>query len=1043
MFSWIIGSSIKFRFMILAAAVAMMALGFERLRSMPIDVFPEFAPPLVEIQTEGPGMSAPEVEELITIPMEQQLRGTPGLDALRSSSVNALSAIRMVFKLGTDVLHARQLVQERLKLAIPDLPLSAGMPVILQPLSSTSRVMKIGISSKTMSQMDLSMVAYWTIKFRLMRVAGVANVPIWGDRIKSLQVQVDPDLMRLHRVPLDTVLDATSDALDFGLLKHTTAGKTRVDGLIDTPNQRLTIQHMTPVVNPEDMNKIPLKSSDGQAVSMGDVAKVVWDTWPMIGDAVINDGPGLMMIVEKLPWANTLDVTRGVEAAIESLRPGLPGIEIDTQIFRPATFIELSVNNLTRALMLGAVLVMLVLIAFLYEWRAALISVIAIPLSLVAAGLVLYWRGTTINTMVLAGFVIALGSVVDDAIIDVENIVRRLRQARAQGSTRSIASIILEASLEIRSPIFIATLIIVLSVLPVYFMGGLSGAFFEPLATAYILAMLASMIVAVTVTPALCLLMLNPAALHQRQSPMVSWLQGVYEAALKRVISAPRATFATAGGIAVIGFGVWPLLGHALLPSFKERDFLMHWVTLPGTSHPESVRITTQASRELRAIPGVRNFGAHVGRAIGGDEPYGVNFTENWISVDPRADYDKTLAAVEETVAGYPGMYRDVQTYLKERIKEVLTGAGESIVVRIFGPELPTLRAKAEEVKKAIADIDGLVDLHVEYQVDIPHVTVKVDLEKAAGVGLKPGDIRRAAATIMSGIEVTDIHREGKVYDIFVWSIPEKRQNLTSIREMLIDTPAGGHVRLADVADVSIEPTPNIIKRENVSRRIDVHANVKGRDLGSVANDVERRVHAINFPLEYHATMLGEYAERRAAQQRLLYATIATVIAIFFLLQGSFGSTRLAAIAFISLPAALVGGILAAMAGDRVLTLGSLVGFLTILGIAARNGILLFDHYQHLEREEGETFGPGLVLRGARERLSPILMTALTTGLALVPLLIAGNIPGHEIEHPMAVVILGGLVSSTLLVLFVMPALYLQFGAKLTSAVRSRQAIAI
>ncbi len=421
---------------------------------------------------------------------------------------------------------------------------------------------------------------------------------------------------------------------------------------------------------------------------MGDVAKVVWDTWPMIGDAVINDGPGLMMIVEKLPWANTLDVTRGVEAALESLKPGLARRSRSTPtIFRPATFIELSVDNLTHALLLGAALVVLVLIVFLYEWRAAVISVVAIPLSLVAAGLVLYMRGATINTMVLAGFVIALGSVVDDAIIDVENIVRRLRQARAQGSTRSMASIILEASLEIRSPIFIATLIIVLSVLPVYFMGGLSGAFFGPLATAYILAMLASMIVAVTVTPALSLMLLNPSAMHQRPSPMVSWLQGAYEAALKRVISAPRATFATAAGVAVIGFGAWPLLGHALLPSFKERDFLMHWVTLPGTSHPESVRITTQASRELRAIPGVRNFGAHVGRAIGGDEPYGVNFTENWISVDPRADYNKTLAAIEETVAGYPGIYRDVQTYLKERIKEVLTGSGESIVVRIFGPE--------------------------------------------------------------------------------------------------------------------------------------------------------------------------------------------------------------------------------------------------------------------------------------------------------------------------------------------------------------------
>ena len=456
----------------------------------------------------------------------------------------------------------------------------------------------------------------------------------------------------------------------------------------------------------------------------------------------------------------------------------------------------------------------------------------------------------------------------------------------------------------------------------------------------------------------------------------------------------------------------------------------MHWVPPEGTSHPEAFRITQKASRELRSIPGVRNFGAHIGRAIGGDEPYGINFTENWISVDPKVDYDRTRASIEAAVAGYPGLRRDVQTYLKERIKEVLTGAGESIVVRIFGPELPVLRQKAHEVEQALKDIPGLIDLHAEQQVDVPQIQVRVNLDAAARYGVKPGDVRRVVNVLMTGIEVTDIHKDGKVYDVFVWSAPSSRQNIDDIREFLIDTPYGGRVRLGEVADVKLVPTPNTIKRENNSRRIDVHANVKGRDLGSVAEEVKDRLETIQFPIGYYPHLLGEYKERQTAQRNLFHASIAFVLMILIMLHVSLQDWRLAAFIYLALPAALVGGILAAFAGDRVISLGSLVGMLTILGIAARNGILLIQHYRHIEQVEGEPFGLGLVLRGASERLSPILMTTLCTGLALLPLVIPGSIPGHEIEHPMAVVILGGLVTSTLLTLFVVPILYLRFGAR-------------
>jgi Cu/Ag efflux pump CusA len=620
--------------------------------------------------------------------------------------------------------------------------------------------------------------------------------------------------------------------------------------------------------------------------------------------------------------------------------------------------------------------------------------------------------------------------VVDDAIIDIENIIRRLRLHRREGSTKSTARIILEASLEVRSAIVYATLIEVMALIPVFFMEGLSGAFFKPLALSYAYAILASMVVALTVTPALGLLLLRNAPLEHRESPVVRWLHGGYQRLLGGIVQRPARAYVTVGVIVLLGVGVMTKLGEELLPSFKERDFLMHWLTKPGTGHPEMYRITREACQELTEIPGVQNCGSHIGRALVADEPVGMYFTENWVSVDPAVDYDSTLHAIQETVDGYPGIYRDVQTYLKERIREVLTGGGEAVIIRLFGPELDVLRASAEKIEDAMQGIEGMVDLHVQLQTMIPFVEVKVDLAAAERHGLKPGDVLRSANQVMTGHEVSDIHRDGWVYDVQVWTIPSARENLTNVREMLIDTPRGGHVRLADVASVTVKSTPNMIQRENAQRRIDVQANVRGRPLGDVVADVETRLATVELPLGYSVQLLGEWAERQAAQKRLRWLAIVAAIGILFLLETSFNNWRLATLSFVTLPSALVGGIIAAYLGDGIISLGSLVGFLTILGIAARNGIMMITHFQHLERQEGVPFGPELVMRGAQERLSPILMTALTTGLALIPLVWAGSIPGHEIEHPMAVVILGGLVTSTLLNLFVVPSLYLKFAAQ-------------
>jgi len=1024
----VVRASLRFRFIIIALAAAMMVFGAGRLPDAPVDVFPEFAPPRVEIQTISIGMSSAEVESLVTVPIEQALAGIEGLDVLRSKSVPQLSSIELIFEPGADLLKARQLVQERLAVVTPTLPTWASPPFMMQPLSATSRVMKIGLSSDDRSVLDLSLVSYWTIRSRLLSVPGVANVAIWGERLNQLQVQVEPELMARHGVTLNGVMEATASALDEGILRFTDGNVIGTGGFVDTASQRLVIEHVPTIIAPDDLAHITVTRADGIRVPLSDVARLVLDHQPLFGDAVINDGPGIMLIVEKFPWANTLEVTRGVEAAIEELRPGLTGIEIDTTIFRPATFIEVALENLARALLVGSVLVFVVLVVFLYDWRTALISLVAIPLSLMAATLVLLVRETTINTMILAGLVIAVGVVVDDAIIDIENIVRRLRLHRLGGGTRSTASVILESSLEVRGAIIYATLIDVVAIIPIFFIEGLSGAFFQPLAISYGLAVLASLGVALTVTPALALILLRGAPVERHESPLARVIQRGYERLLGQIVRSARPAFALVALTTLAGVVVTPQLGQSLLPDFKERDFLMHWVTAPGTSHPEEVRISTAACVELRSIPGVRNCGSHIGQALLADEVVGIDFGENWVSVDPAVDYDATHAAIQEVVDGYPGIRRDVQTYLKERIREVLTGSSDAIVVRIFGPDLGVLRDKAAEVEAAMGRIPGIIELHRELQVEIPQVEVEVDLATARAYGVKPGDVRRAASVMLASEEVGDIFFAGKAYDVHVWTTPEVRESVTDIARLPIDTVIAGPVALGTLADVRVAATPNSISHEGLTRRIDVEANVAGRDLGSVVRDVEEALATINFDQGYHPELLGEYAERQGAESRLALFAIAALIGIFLLLQASFASTRLATLSFLTLPSALVGGVLAAYASGGVLSLGSLVGFFTVLGIAARNGIMMINHFQHLEREEGEPFGPGLVIRGARERLSPILMTALATGLALVPLAIAGDLPGHEIEHPLAIVILGGLVTSTLLNLFVVPSLYLRFG---------------
>jgi CzcA family heavy metal efflux pump len=1031
---WVVSRSLRFRWLVLFAATAMMAYGISQIPSARVDVFPEFAPPRVEIQTIALGNSSAEVEELITVPIEQSLNGLPGLDELRSKSVSQLSSIELIFERGTDELRARQLIQERIAQVTPTLPTWASPPWMMPPLSATSRIMKIGLSSDELNLVEMSSITYWKIRQRLLRVPGVAAVDIYGERLQQRHIQVDPVKLAENGVPLERVMEVGADAVDAGVLQFTESFAVGTGGFVEAGGRRMNVRHVQPIVGPEELGQVPVVRRNGRVLRLSDVATVREDHQPVWGEGVVNEGDGLLLIVQKFRGANTMEVTKGVEDAVDEMRPGLPGLEIDTTIFRPATFIEQSIDNLTTALLIGVLLVILIIAAFLFELRTAFISLIAIPLSLIAAIAVLDLGGRSINVMVLAGLVVAIGVVVDDAIIDVENIVRRLRQARAEGSDVSTFRVVLDASVEVRSAITYATVINVVAIVPVFFLQGLSGSFFQPLVLSYGLAVLVSMVVALTVTPALCLLLLSRGHLRRTDSPLLRVLKRGYGAILERVIRRPGPALATAAVLMLAGLLIYPTLGSQLLPNFKERDFLMHWLTEPSTGAEEEKRISIRACRDLREIPGVRNCGSHIGQALLSDEIYGVYFGENWISVSEDVDYDKTLDAVHRTVEGYPGLYRDVQTYLRERIKEVLTGTSESIVVRIFGPELDVLREKAELISKRIAKVDGVIDAHPDFAEDLPHIEVELDLDAARRHGLKPGDVRRQSSTLLASEEVSDIFYGGKAYDVHVYSVPSARNSLTDVEELPIDTPGGGQVRLHDVADVRVAPTPNHIERELQSRRIDVGANVEGRDLASVVDEVEDVVDGVRFPREYHAEVLGESTELNAAQDRLLVFGVAAAIAIFLLLHAAFGSVRLATLTFLLLPMALVGGVLAVWLGDGVLSLGSLVGFLTVFGIAARNGILMISHFQHLERYEGEPFGPGLVLRGAKERLAPILMTASATGLALVPLAVPGAIPGHEIEHPMAIVILGGLITATLLNLFVLPSLYLRFARGSTAA---------
>jgi CzcA family heavy metal efflux pump len=1041
---WIIGTSLRFRLLVVGLAAGVLAVGIVQLRDAPTDVLPEFAPPYAEVQTEAPGLSAQEVEQLITVPLEADLlNGVQGVDVLRSESVPGLSSVTMVFEPGTDIYRARQLVQERLTQAHA-LPNVSEAPTLLPPLSSSSRLLMIALSSDELSPIEKGVIARWTIQPRLMGVPGVANVAMWGWRDQQLQVQVDPEHLRDKDVTLGQVISTTGNAQVVSPLTFLEASTPGTGGFIETPQQRLQVRNVLErIAEPKELGKVPVEGT-GSRLRLGEVADIEVDHQPLIGDAVVDEGEGLLLVVEKFPDANTLEVTEGVEDALETLRPGLSGLRTDTTAFRPATYIEDAVDNIGVAVTIAAVLLALALAALLLRWRTVVVAIVAIPVSLVAAALVLDALGESFNAISFAGLAIGLAIVVDEAVTGAENVARRLREHRSEGGVASTSAIVVESSHEVRSPLAYGTLIALLAIVPVAVMDGRPGAFFGPLVVAYALAVGAAMLVALTVTPALSLLLFSVGKPGHGGPGLLARAGARYASALGGLVRRPRGALIAAAACVAIALAVLPLLSGSLVPSFKDRDILISLNGEPGTSNPRMKEIATSLSGELRDVPGVENVGAHVGRAVSGDQIVDVNSSEVWVGLEAGADFDEAMADVRAIVAGVRGVDHDVTTYTARRIGDVggleegdnpttgsglnvLTGSDEPLVVRVFGQDLDVLQREANRVRGIVAQVDGVEDPRIELPAAQPTLQIEVDLDKARAEGIKPGDVRRAEATLLQGLQVGSIFQQQKVFQVIVQGAPQVRQSVASVRNLLIDRPGGGHVRLGDVADVRVAPTPAVIQRDAVSRRIDIEAGVGGRSLDAVAADVESRLADTRFPLEYHAEVLTQTTAEEVGSTRMLAFGLACALAMVLLLQAAFRSWRLAALVFLTLPVALLGGLLVALVDGAEITLGAAGALLALFGLAARNGVVLVRRFQDLEHE-GIADGAELVRRGAQDRFVPVVTTAVAVAAVALPFAVMSG-PGLEVVDAMAAVLLGGLVTTLALTLFLLPALYARFGA--------------
>ncbi|MDB6161004.1 MAG: CusA/CzcA family heavy metal efflux transporter [Gammaproteobacteria bacterium] len=1014
--------SVRFRGVVVALACVLLGYGIYAVRQAKYDVFPEFAPPQVGIQTEAPGLAPEQVEVLITQPLENIINGVPGLATLRSGSIQGLSVITATFDPSTDIYRDRQLVSERLSEAAAQLPTGAAPPIMTPLTSSASIVLVAGLTSDRRSLMDLHTTAEWTIRPRLLAVPGVAKVAIFSRERKSLQIQIHPEALARFGLGLNDVLNAARQATGV-----------RGGGFIDTPNQRIVLQTEGQSLTPEQIGQTVLSSAAGTSIALANVATVVEGPEPAIGAAAINGQPGVVLNVSEQYGANTVEVTRRVEAALAQLRPGLEraGITLHDDLFRPANFINTATGNVQSSLLLGGTLVVIVLFLFLFDLRSAAISCVAIPLSLLAAIIVLQRFDITLNTMTLGGLAIAIGVVVDDAVVDIENIIRRLRENQRLGAPASRARVVFDACLEVRGAVVYATFAVLFVVLPIITLSGLAGRLFAPLGIAYALAVLASLLVTLTITPALAMMFLTAEHVKPADPLLMRWSKERYRRLLHGMAQHPNWSVGMAVLLTLVGCAMVPFFGGSFIPELKESHFTVHMATVPGTSLTESLRFGKLVNEALHTLPAVRSVAQRVGRAELADDTYGPHYSEFEVDLKPLSgdEAEAVQSDIRRRLAPIPGANFLVYTFLSERIDETLSGYTSPVVVNIFGDDLDVLDHKAREVAKVVGAVAGAADVTLPSPPGLPQLTVrlrKVDLQRWA---LDPVEALEAIRTAYQGDTVAQTYEGNHVFPVIAILDPASRARVDEVADLPLRTPSGTYVHLRQIADIYERSGRYQVLHQQAQRLQTVTANVVGRDLTSFVKDLQTRIaREVSLPPGTYIELAGEAQAQSQSQRDLSVNSMIAFVAIVLLLSFVTRNGRNLLLVLANLPFAFVGGVLAVFATGGLLSLGSMVGFVALLGITLRNSILLIAHYEHLVGVEAKSWTLDTVIAGSADRLTPILMTSLVTALGVLPLAIGMNEPGREIEGPMAVVLLGGLLTSMVLNLLVLPSLALRYG---------------
>jgi len=1018
----IIRWSIRNRLVVVLASLAVLAYGTVTALRMPVDVFPDLTAPTVTVITEAHGLAPQEVETLVTFPIETAVNGATGVRRVRSASATGISIVWVEFDWGTDKYIGRQIVNEKLQLAAATLPRDVGAPTLAPISSIMGEILFIAVRSERHTPMEVRDVADWTIRRRLLAMSGVAQVIPIGGEVRQYQVKVDPERLRAFDVTLEQVNDA---------LGESNANST--GGFFTRGGQEALIRGVGRITSVRDVEQTAVTVRDGVPVVIGQLGQVTIGAAIKRGEGSSNAQPAVVLGIQKQPGANTLALTERIDRELAAIQATLPaGMTIERDKVRQADFIETAVGNVSNALRDGAILVAIILFLFLFDVRATLISLASLPLSLVVALIAMHALGVTVNTMTLGGLTIAIGALVDDAIIDVENVSRRLREnaALALPDRRPADDVIYDASREVRGSIVFATVIVMLVFLPLFFLSGVEGRLLVPLGFAYLVAIFASLVVALTLTPALCAYILpRIGGRGHGDAWLVRQLKRGYRPLLERAVRRPMAVIVGVVAGLALALALVPFLGRTFLPEFNEGALTVSAVTLPGTSLAESDRLGRRVEEVLLSFPEVVSTARRTGRAELDEHAQDVHAAEIDVRLRPTdRSKEAFLAELRTKLTAVPGMVTTIGGPIAHRIDHMLSGTRASIAIKIFGDDLATLRAAAQQVDAAMKKVDGVVDLAIEQQVEVPQLAVLFDREAIARYGLRAGQLAEIVETAYAGTTVTRVLEGQRTYDLVVRYRDDQRADVDAIRNTVIDTPAGARVPLKMLATIRDDIGPNTIMRENVQRRIVVSANTSGRDLRSIVDDIRGAIEReVTLPAGYYVEYGGQFESEQAASRTILLLGLLVVAGIFVILFLAFRSLRNALLIMVNLPLALIGGIVAVFAVGGVLSVASLVGFITLFGIATRNGIMMISHYEHLQRVEGASVEES-VARGSMERLSPVLMTALCAGLALVPLVLAGAEPGNELQAPMGVVILGGLLTSTALNMIVVPALYARFG---------------